>query len=84
MLLRHAVGDHDGNALVQWDAGPGQVGFARWNAARQEWSYPAPLALELAFVVDTQRSGHPIVIGNVTNPDSGEPRCPRPAITRWS
>lgn len=66
------VGDHDGNALVQWDVSVGQVGFARWNAARQEWSYPAPLALEHASVVDTQRSGHPIVIGNVTNPDSGE------------
>ena len=61
------VGDREGNALVQWDSDGGQVRFARWNAAEKVWRYPAPLVLDLAFVVDTYGSGHPILIGDLVD-----------------
>lgn len=65
------VGDRDGNALVKWDASSGQVQCARWVATRREWLYPAPVTIGEAFLVDTQRSGHPILIGDETDPDTG-------------
>jgi hypothetical protein len=67
------VSDREGNALVHWDAGEGQVHFARWIAAEENWLYPAPVVLDTAIVVDTHGSGHPILIGDEIDPDSGEP-----------
>ncbi len=64
------VGDREGNALLQWDSDGGQVRFARWSAAEKLWRYPAPLVLDLAFVVDTYGSGHPILIGDEVDPQS--------------
>lgn len=65
------VGDRDGNALVKWDEAPGLVGCARWDATRREWLYPAPVTMGEASLIDGQRSGHPILLGEETDPDSG-------------
>src|SRR6478736_1986947 len=66
------VGDREGNALVMWDDFKGQFSFARWVAAERAWHHPAPLMLSNANIEDTYSSGHPILIDDEVNPQTGE------------
>ena len=52
-----------GNALLQWDDGQQRPHYARWNAARGEWSQPESLDFVEANVIDPHRSGRPLVVG---------------------
>jgi hypothetical protein len=68
----NVVSDRDGGALVAWETEDGQVSFARWHDAQQVWSFPEPVALKSAQLVDPYGSGRPVLWGKAATSDLGE------------